>query len=468
MLRWFLLMTLTVLPTGWVENAWGEGVSVERTWTIDKDYLIWPITRVTSPVQPKNRFFLHLEGELLAFIDVELATNSPDFWVFTDLTLYQGKILTVKGTLDPNCRSAWGSVRLSDHVPGMKNLYREPLRPQFHFSSKRGWHNDSDGLLYYQGQWHLFYQHNPYNWHWWNMHWGHAVSDDLLHWQELPSALFASPDLKTWEKTDVFRIEGTGECPDMFALPVDGDPTQTKWVIWGSNGTYQIGDFDGRDFVPETASQCAYHGAAYGGQTFDNSPDGRRIHIGWVRDWKGGFEGMPFNQQMTLPLELSLCTVPKGNPRARTVCMAIAPVQEVEQLRLRTQSWQNLTVEPGTNPLADITDELTEVEAVFDTSAVAKGEFCFTVWGRYPASYDMASQKFYGMKTTIKPEDERLKVRLFVDRTSLEVFVNGHYTVRTIRPQEGKPVLELFTKAGTLGVASLRVHKLKSIWENDK
>ena len=148
--------------------------------------------------------------------------------------------------------------------------------------------------------------------------------------------------------------------------------------------------------------------------------------------------------------------------------MAIAPVQEVEQLRLRTQSWQNLTVEPGTNPLADITDELTEVEAVFDTSAVAEGEFGFTVWGRYPASYDMASQKFYGMKTTIKPEDERLKVRLFVDRTSLEVFVNGHYTVRTIRPQEGKPVLELFTKAGTLGVASLRVHKLKSIWEKGK
>ena len=63
MLRWFLLMTLTVLPTGWVENAWGEGVSVERTWTIDKDYLIWPITRVTSPVKPKNLVFLHLEGE---------------------------------------------------------------------------------------------------------------------------------------------------------------------------------------------------------------------------------------------------------------------------------------------------------------------------------------------------------------------------------------------------------------------
>lgn len=65
-----------------------------------------------------------------------------------------------------------------------------PERLQFHVEPSKGWINDPNGLVYFKGQYHAFYQHYPYEPRWGQMHWGHAVSDDLLHWEELPVALW--------------------------------------------------------------------------------------------------------------------------------------------------------------------------------------------------------------------------------------------------------------------------------------
>ena len=74
---------------------------------------------------------------------------------------------------------------------GEKAITRE-MRPGFHLSPRVGWMNDPNGFSFYKGEYHLFYQYNPYSSHWDTMHWGHAVSSDLLNWKYLPAAL--APD----------------------------------------------------------------------------------------------------------------------------------------------------------------------------------------------------------------------------------------------------------------------------------
>jgi fructan beta-fructosidase len=197
------VLSLLVLLTGmlWLrpEAAWasenpasrpvsghsGPGEAV-RELTLGSRYLNLPVKNGAA----KRRMSLTIDGQIVREFEIELADGEPDFWVFLDVSMFRGKKALLRVPALGRDSEVLQAVVPSDTIHGAQTLYREKHRPQFHFSSRRGWNNDSNGLVFYQGRYHLYYQHNPYGWNWGNMHWGHAVSTDLVHWEELPIALY--------------------------------------------------------------------------------------------------------------------------------------------------------------------------------------------------------------------------------------------------------------------------------------
>ena len=102
-------------------------------------------------------------------------------------------------------------------------LYQEPHRPQYHFTPREKWMNDPNGLVYYKGVYHLFYQYYPEDIVWGPMHWGHAISTDLVHWEHKPIALFPDQHGYIFSGSAVVDFEntsglGTKENPAMIAI----------------------------------------------------------------------------------------------------------------------------------------------------------------------------------------------------------------------------------------------------------
>lgn len=99
----------------------------------------------------------------------------------------------------------------------------EPFRPRFHFTPERNWMNDPNGMVFYDGEWHLFYQYNPFGDKWGHMSWGHAVSRDLVRWEHLPVALaeqdgvmiFSGSAVVDWKNTSGYGVDGK---PPMIAI----------------------------------------------------------------------------------------------------------------------------------------------------------------------------------------------------------------------------------------------------------
>ncbi len=88
-----------------------------------------------------------------------------------------------------------------------KKNFDELYRPQFHFSPEENWQSDPNGLVYYAGEYHLFYQYNPNGNEWGYMHWGHAVSTDLVHWEQLPVAIYPDENSTDKEHCTVFQVQ---------------------------------------------------------------------------------------------------------------------------------------------------------------------------------------------------------------------------------------------------------------------
>jgi sucrose-6-phosphate hydrolase SacC (GH32 family) len=167
-----------------------DGRLVERKLTITHPKMNFPVQEGSV----RNYIELWVDGKQIRAADVELAREEIDYWVVTDLSQWEGKEVVIRTRqYDIDDSSILDRITMANGILDSDSLYKEPLRSQFHFSSKRGWINDPNGLVYYDGEWHLFYQHNPFNWDHsrndYNKTWGHAVSTDLVYWRELPGAI---------------------------------------------------------------------------------------------------------------------------------------------------------------------------------------------------------------------------------------------------------------------------------------
>jgi fructan beta-fructosidase len=130
-------------------------------------------------------------GETLVHkLNVVLADSKEDvaWWGYLEMDEYVGKTAKLSSNLDPESKGL-DLIEASDTIRNPEPLYKEELRPRFHFMQKQGWNNDPNGMVYFDGEYHLFWQCGPLSKTWANMYWGHAVSKDMIHWEELPRAM---------------------------------------------------------------------------------------------------------------------------------------------------------------------------------------------------------------------------------------------------------------------------------------
>jgi fructan beta-fructosidase len=291
-------------------------------------------------------------------------------------------------------------------------------------------------------------------WHEPTRRWVMALYDE--HDKKQWIAFYTSTDLQKWEFAS--RIEGFYECPDFFELPVDGDSAKKRWVLTAASSEYMVGSFDGKTFTSETPKLPGHRGKGfYAAQTFSHDPKGRIVRIGWLQT---ATPGMPFNQGMSLPLELSLRQTPDG-PR-----LAWQPVAELAALRGKQLAKLSGPLPPGSDPLAGVRGELFEISLEFEPGAAS--EIGLNVRGIL-VSYDATSQEIVvNGKRAPAPLLDGRKQRfiIYADQTSLEMFAADGLTYLPF-PVNFDPKntsLSVFSKGGTAEITSLQVHEMKSIW----
>lgn len=445
--------------------------------------------------------------------------------------------------------------------PGIifESIATEEFRPTYHFTPKSGWMNDPNGLIYLNGEYHLFYQHYPDSTVWGPMHWGQAVSTDLVNWESLPIALYpdslgyifsgsavydkenssglgtednppmvaifthhnaeeanTSTDTfqnqsiafsldkgRTWEKyaqnpvlvnpgirdfrdPKVFQITnpdgskswimtlaaldhinfysstdlknwsllsefgetigahgGVWECPDL--LPFKTPSGEDKWVLLvsinpggpqnGSATQYFIGDFENGQFTPDDTMirWIDYGPDNYAGVTWSNLPteQNRTLFIGWMSNWlyANVVPTKAWRSAMTVPRELNLFDV-EG-----TLLLKSAPAKELEKLRsekfditTNSTSLPSEAVELTAEVKSD-SFSMTLSNEVGEIVVISKENGLISIDRRNAGKSDF--QPDFAAIHSAPMSWEAKEIRIFLDASSIEVFVNGGELVMT-------------------------------------
>ena len=330
----------------------------------------------------------------------------------------------------------------------------------------------------------------------WTLILAHALDHEML--------IFTSPDLKTWTLQSAFgkglgAQEGVWECPDLFELNVPGSK-QSKWALicninpggpfGGSAAQYFIGDFDGKTFRADTdrngnvpTKWMDYGKDHYATVSWSDAPDNRRVVIGWMSNWEYAAE-VPTNQfrsANTLPRELKLFKGTDGD-----LYLASAPASELLGLR-GTAIAESGKASLGKTDLnftipAD-TEGLCEITASFDAGKKSKVELTLSnkVGEKVIMTYDAATRTMAFDRTgaglsdfsqsfpavTVAPTREnngKIELRIFVDRSSIELFGNDGQFVMTNLVFPTSPYLNLSIAApeGSARLNNLKIYGIKS------
>ena len=218
-----------------------------------------------------------------------------------------------------------------------------------------------------------------------------------------------------------------------------------------------LGDFDGASFETASGKHKLWHGDFYAAQSFSDTHDGRRVQIGWGRYVT--FPGMPFNQQMTVPVELTLRATPAG-PRLHA-----EPVKELAALRGPKQAWADVALPPGGAPGVVAAGELFDIVADLEvgTSTVVG----VTVRG-VAVEYDVVKRVLScrGKSAPHELADGRLRFRVLADRGSVEVFADGGKVALSagVLLGDGPRTAAPFARGGTARVRGFEAYALASAW----
>lgn len=251
------------------------GSLLSPSFLIERDHLAFQIGGGRQPDQ--LRVELLLEGDV---IHSETGSDSETLrWQSWDVREYAGR--TVQLRVTDTATGGWGHLlldqvtqtntsrrvievgRLSSYRRSSE-YYREPYRPQFHFTPEMNWMNDPNGMVFHNGEYHLHYQFNPHGNEWGHMSWGHAVSKDLVHWTHLPISLHDELGVMVFSGSAVVDHRNTSgfglnERPPLIAIYTGHSPgLQTQdiaysnddgrtWIKYPGNPVIDLGEADFRD-----------------------------------------------------------------------------------------------------------------------------------------------------------------------------------------------------------------------------
>lgn len=326
--------------------------------------------------------------------------------------------------------------------------------------------------------------------------------------QEHKIQFYESPNLKAWELMSEFGpqgfVDGIWECPDLFELEVKGS-NQKKWVLLvsyntdaeGSDMQYFVGDFDGTKFTNDNTDDLVltldYGRDFYAGVTWNNAPDEKRLLIGWFNNWQYAnvIPTSTWRSAQSIVRELNLQEFPEG------IRLVQHPVEALQKLRQTHTHEEDINLKEGDSVLSLSNIKSTQMEIIaefayeaIDTPSeadVLASEFGFKVFKgenqETVIGYDVASQSLFvdrtlsgdttfadnfAVKTVgLMPTDSgTVKLHIYVDHSSVEVFGNDGYIVMSNRifPDPQQDAVEVYAVGGKVKLNRLDIWELASAW----